>query len=179
MKRWMALSLALVLIAIAVPAFAQQQQQADDRIVIKKSDIPPELLKQIEQGKQVEKIGSWVGLGREVGTAVNEGLKAVTEHAAEFGKTGVGMFIMFMIAWKVMGVDLLQLVVGFPIFLVGTALIAWSYNKNCITRKIPVEVTPEGKVTKYGIHVGEPDEKITHGVIYLIFLGITSAIMFG
>ncbi|MBI2639589.1 MAG: hypothetical protein HYW90_01705 [Candidatus Sungbacteria bacterium] len=159
-------------------AVADDTQQADDRIVVKKSDLPPDLLQKIEQKQQVEKVGSWVGLGREVGTAVNEGLKAVTDHAANFGKTGVGMFVMVMIAWKVMGVDLLQLAIGLPLLAIGTGLFTWSYSRNCIPRKIPVELTSEGKVTRYEVTKPNGDEKITHAVFFLVFIVIDALVMF-
>ena len=62
----------------------------------------------------------WVGLGKEIAEAVNESAKGVAMTAAEFADTKLGKYTMFLIAYKVIGTDLLQLTFG----------ILWPYNYN-------------------------------------------------
>lgn len=111
------------------------QTQADDRIVVHKSDLPPDLLAQLEREKtveQIEQIGEWAGKGREVGVAVNEALKAITTNTVEFSKTDLGKYTMFLVAWKVMGRDFVQLIISFLSFLIFAPFWIWSFKKHCL-----------------------------------------------
>lgn len=66
-----------------------------------------------ELQKKLDIYGNWVGVGGEVGTAVREGLNAVVDVADKFGKTDVGRFTMILVAWKVIGKDIMRIVLGF------------------------------------------------------------------
>jgi len=81
--------------------------------------LPPDMKAKIEamQTKKevtqnIESLGEWAGLGNEVGQAVNGALVALTKTAGDFSKTELGKFTMFMVAWKVMGGDMVRLIVG-------------------------------------------------------------------
>lgn len=105
--------------------------QIDSMITVKKSDLPLHVLQTIETKNRIENVGKWVGLGKEVGTAVQEGLGALTDEADKFSKTGVGKFTMFIIAFKILGYPIIQLVVGLFILLIGILVYAWYLFKYC------------------------------------------------
>lgn len=81
-------------------------------------------LKVAELEKKLQTYGNWVGVGSEIGIAVREGLSAVVEVSDQFGKTEVGKFTMIMIAWKVMGKDVIKIFIGL-VFLFATLLISY------------------------------------------------------
>lgn len=106
---------AILIIAIFVlgptPALAQNQQQPR-MITVPENLLSEELLDSLRAAqyqKEIEgkvKAYGWAaGLGKEIGEGVNESLKAITERTAEFAKTDVGKFTMFIVAWKIIGKD--------------------------------------------------------------------------
>jgi uncharacterized protein YxeA len=61
---------------------------------------------------QIETAGKWVGFGKEVGTAVNESLKAVTGTAVDFSKTSLGKITVALVIYKVIGSDIIRVLFG-------------------------------------------------------------------
>ena len=119
----------LVLLTLAVSfvlsGFAHAQTDTGT-VVIKKSDLTAEQLAKIESQQKVQEVTQklqavheWAGIGKEIGEAVNDGLKAVTTQAATFAETNPGKLTMFLIAWKVMAKDVLELCHGLKGTLVG------------------------------------------------------------
>ena len=77
--------------------------------------LGPEVKSQIQAVQIEQKIngtsetaGKWIGLGKEVGIAFNETAKSLTLTASEFAKTDLGKFTMFLIAYKIIGTDIIQ-----------------------------------------------------------------------
>src|SRR5205807_1312407 len=98
----------LLTLSFAVFANAQAQSQSgnEDTVTIPKSQLTPEQLQKVQQEQLDEKIktyGKWVGIGKEVGVAVNSSLESITNQADHFAKTGVGKFTMVLVTWKVIG----------------------------------------------------------------------------
>lgn len=167
----------LLTVSIFFSNIAYAQQNPDEKLIVRRGDIPDAVLKDIEAKQKVQQYGWYVGFGKEIGIAVNEGLRAINEQTAAFGKTEVGKFTMFIIAYKVIGQDLIQFAIGFPLLLVGIGFFVWSFYKNCITRKILQEAKPDGTRT-YKTFEGNPNEKWAHAFCFLVFLGICAAIIF-
>ena len=167
------LIVALVVAPSAPPAWAQ----SNDRITVKKSDLPPDLLKKIEVESKIQTYGAWVGIGKEVGTAVNEGLSALTKNADDFAKTGVGKFTMVMIAWKVMGWHLVHVLGGTVFFIVGMLVFVWSFWLNCRTRRVRVNDKKEGE-PKYQVVQPSDDAMGFHGVFFVVVTIFTLFIIF-
>ena len=145
-------------------------------------------LNQIDQ--TVEKAHGWVGVGKEIGQAIDSSLAAITTRSNEFADTKVGKFTMFLVAWKVMGEQagaVLNAIVHFLYGFVELAfffpIILWSYRRNCLPRRIVTAV--EGpfwsRKKTYTIlqpeldSQGRPDAerldaaKWTHFALFLIF----------
>jgi hypothetical protein len=180
-------------LVLPVSTEAQQTQQAEgeQEIVLKKKDLPPALLQQIETRQQVETLkqrietyGSWVGLGKEVGTAMNESLGALTTQADTFSKTGVGQFTMFIVAWKVLGSDFLGVLIGVPLLVLATCIFVWSYRKTCLPYSVLTKVN-EDKTREYTIvnqeHLTSKEEtehyvglRWAHIGVYVVFVLVVS-----
>lgn len=162
----LALVVSIIGLLILPSVVLAQVPPGEETITVKKSDLPPDILAKIQAQKNIETYGKWAGLGREVGLAINEGLQALTKTADEFSKTDVGRFTMFLIAWKIIGTDALQIVFGTIFFLFGSILFLWSWWINGRTRKIAVGLDEKGK-KKY--EVAKPSEAVQIGhAIWLI-----------
>ena len=80
-----------------------------------------------------------IGWGREIGEMVKEALMSVVEVAQKFSDTNVGKFTMVMVAWKVMGKELVGIILGLLFFFLFTFLLIWLYKRLIVARKVMVE----------------------------------------
>jgi hypothetical protein len=141
-----------------------------------------------EYEKKIKQFGDWVGVGGEVGTAINEGLTAVVDVADKFGKTDVGKFTLVLVAWKVMGKDVVKIVLGLLFFAVLVTLLSRFYRRTVTDRKLLKLRTPQGfwkrDIKEYEIIEsnleGEEKAWLTAGIIVAFLLGIwiTYGVMF-
>jgi hypothetical protein len=127
----------LFILAVFVYFFGLHEIAAQDtsKILISKKDLTQEQLQKYETNKTVETLSQWVGLGKEIGVAMNEGLTALTTTAVNFSETELGRFTMFVIAWKVLGKDVMRIFIALPAWLLLMGIFTWSY-KRTYPRKI-------------------------------------------
>ena len=138
--------------------------------------------------KKLETYGDWVGVGGEVGSAIEEGLTAVVDVADKFTGTDVGKFTMVLVAWKVVGKDVIRILLGLIFLTIITILFFRVYRNTYMPKRKLIEKTPQGwfkaAIKKYHVVVPDDDWEGYHGVkIGMLFLyagaiGITYAIMF-
>ena len=69
---------------------------------------------------------------------MNEGLAAVVDQAERFGTTKVGNFVMVMIAWKVIGKDMVGIILGIPILIAGICIWMWALRRFFIGYRVVV-----------------------------------------
>lgn len=192
----------LLLIGFAHSALAQQQTQSsqDETVVIKKSDLTTEQFAKVQSQQIKETLGAYAEyaeMGRGVGLAVGESLKAVKDVAIDFSKSDVGKFTMFLIAWKVMAKDILDMgdtvfgyLVGIPFLTISLLLCAMSYYRQCMPRRVLVEKGPGLWVwrskkfeifdpTKREGKVGQDDQVFIHGIAAVVLIIIGSVMTFG
>lgn len=161
------------------------QYEADQKLaeLQKIKDLEIERL----EGK-IKQYGDWVGVGGEVGQAIEEGLTAVVDVADKFGKTDVGKFTMVLIAWKVMGKDIIKIILGLLFFGVLVFMLSRYYRRTIADRRILVKRTPQGvwkrDIKEYEVVESslDGDERawLTAGLIVAFLLGIwiTYGVMF-
>jgi hypothetical protein len=118
-------AVAAFMISVMTPsANAQSTSTSDDGdkiISVPKRYVSPEGVAHQAPAASAQ----WIGIGREIGTAINEGLGAVVDKAEKFGTTKVGTFVMFMVAWKIIGRDVLGVVLGVPFLIAGWGVILY------------------------------------------------------
>lgn len=126
--------------------------ETNDTIMVRRSDLPAELVKELEarqslalMAQRIETYGKWVGVGKEVGVAVNDSLSAITEQADNFSKTGVGKFTLFLVAWKVLGKDFVGVIIGVPLLIVWTTIFAVFWRRLYCVRRICTGFNDNGK----------------------------------
>ena len=91
--------------------------------------------------------GEWVGVGKEVGEAVNSSLSAISDNAAKFADTKVGKLAMAIVVWKVLGNDILGVVYALIIVFIALPVLIWSYRRHNSTAVLTGETVVDGKVT--------------------------------
>lgn len=120
----------------------QQQQQGENKeeyvtVSVPKSSLTPQQQLNLKQ----QEVHGWVGIGKEVGEAVNGSLEAITHNANDFAHTGVGKVTMALVIWKVLGDQAVHIIAGFLILVIGLPLWIWSYRRTCLPRRILIENT--------------------------------------
>ena len=139
----------LSLLSIAVlscAAFAQQTPAPENKpqdVNIRVQIDPPKAPAPVQ--KPVEVANEWVDFGKNVGTAMREGLSALTDEANKFAGTDAGRFTMAVIAWKVAGDDAVHLIekfsgmfIGTPLLAVWTCMYLWILRNKFMTRRVVV-----------------------------------------
>lgn len=101
---------------------AQVPSNPDELVTVPKKYVNAEHLNQAQTQTQVS---HYIGIGKEIGEAVKNGLESVVDVSNKFASTPVGHFTMAMIAWKILGRDLLHVVIGIPLYLM--LLTIWFY----------------------------------------------------
>ena len=137
-------------------------------------------LKKAMEGKpSIEtRVSKWTEIGKGIGAATKEGLSAVTEETNKFANTKVGLFTMIMIAYKIIGKDLIQLIIGAPLLITITVLFIWIVRRNYIVRKIISSESADGMKT---YEVYQPEEAWYIAVACLIYglsVGISLLVIF-
>ena len=128
----------LILIALFIHSIGISAQEVKT-VTIPMSQLTQQQLAELEQEeleKKLQQYGNWVGVGGEIGTAVREGLIAVVDVADKAGNTDVGKFTMYLIAWKVVGKDIIRLFLGFIIAIIITIFIFKSAKKSFNVQRV-------------------------------------------
>lgn len=104
----------LLLLLFSVTLFAQTKT-----VTVDVNDLPQNLRATIEQEAErqamqhkVQAYGEWVGLGKEIGSAVDGSLSALTTNAIDFSQTDLGKITMALVIFKVAGEDLIGILIG-------------------------------------------------------------------
>ena len=198
MKKIFGLLSIFVLILLVMPVQAQTSQQ----VTVDITDLTPAQRAKVEADaliakqeaqiaiyeKKIEQFGDWVGVGGEVGEAVKQGLEAVVDVADKFGQTDVGKFTLVLVAWKVMGKDVVKIILGLIFFAMLVVIITRFYRNTVIDKKMLSKRTPQGfwkrPIKEYVVVESSLDGEertwltIVLGVIFLLGIWITYAIMF-
>lgn len=186
----------IAVLLVVIFASISYAQDANETVTIPKSELTEKQrsdLSDKELQDKVSQYGKWVGIGHEVGIAVNDGLTAVTTQANNFSQTPVGKWTIFVIIFKVVGEKAIQYMVGISMLLFGLPIWIWSYRKY-LPRKYLTKRTfgeDEKKLTEeYDYGYGGIDRRnslsadnaskwaIGHWIILAVFTGITLAVMF-
>ena len=166
---------------------AQASGQQEEKVAVPKSMLTSEQLQNIHAenlNQRIQTYGKWVGLGKEVGDAFNGAFSAFTDQTVRLSETKVGKFTMFIIAYKVLGRDLIQAIVGIPFFLLGIVVWIWIFWKNCVRRRVLVKINADKSKEYEVINDVSPEDgdayyaKWGYIAVLLVFIGICSIMIF-
>lgn len=144
---------------------------ADQKAVVEK------LQKESEITQKLETYSTWAGKGKEIGEAVNASLKAIENTAVSISEKPLGKWMIFIITWKVIGTDFIQLLggIGWTIIILT---VSYGMFRKSLNRPKVISRTwnREGKgwETKSEIIEGDEDYKIA--TIVVLSLGLLIAI---
>lgn len=173
----------LVLCLFAFSVAFGQTADGEQLVTVKKKFVSQAGVSESVAAQNTASVSSYIGLGKEVGTAVKEGLTALTDEADRFSKTKPGEFVMMIIAFKVIGKPLMGFVVGMFLLIIGLPLWWITYRKNCFDTKYMSRevVDKEGKVTRdYQIkdRNASDGEHFLYYLFLLVWVGVCAIIMF-
>lgn len=138
MRRLLFLVFALML---SLPVAAQTRDTV--MVMVPASTLTP----QQRQVVEVQTAREWVGLGKEIGEAVNSSLAAVTEQTSKFAETKVGYLTMALVVWRVVGEDFVGYIASLGLFLMIFPVIVWSMRKYMAQKYLTGETFGEnGKI---------------------------------
>lgn len=127
---------------------------------------------------KIETTGKWVGLGKEIGTAMNESLTAITTTASNFAETKLGKFTMFIVAWKVIGTDVLQLLIGIVWIILILCISLYIYRNNTErTVLISKKWNSEGKGFEKEYKRIDEDTDYKNTAIAILCIGLALAML--
>lgn len=179
----------LTLFVDTEPSLAQDGQS--EQITVKKSDLPADLAAKLQAradsstlAQKMESYGKWVGIGHEVGTAVNESFQAVSNNAQELSKSNLGHFIMFMVGYSVVGKDMVKKLIGVLALITWVWIFVWYFRRNCLPlMEIKVERTGLFKSTKTVTIIDKRNDSENQGerviatLIFIIMAVIIAGVM--
>lgn len=191
--------LALAMLLLAVPSFA-----AEDTLQVDITKLDQNQLRAYQEMKAMqarsaasmaldnltpEKVDRYAQMGKGLGIAINEGLGAVTKNVEQFSQTSAGKWLMVLITWKVMGEDAIGLArtamqwsIGGFLLIVGIPFWIWIIKRNCVQRPIQsIEKLSFWKKKITYVDRADPihgDYTVAYGACFLIYMGMTAAIMF-
>lgn len=191
--------------AVSLPAFAGDETPASvpKTYTVSAEDLTPDQIAKLEADKAIKAVetvgatvqaaGKYTGVGREIGEGVSGALSALNEETQKFGDSKVGQFTMAMIAWKIMGDDILATsqdvigyMVGVPYMFLGCMAVLWSYYARCMPRRVCVE-KGQGFFPSKRYEVVKPPEEstldpmgllIAHGLAFAFVVGTGSMMLF-
>lgn len=186
MKRLLTFLTITLLFVVTVNA----QQTQSTQVSIDKSMLTEQQLQLLESRQNlaiteehVETISKWAGMGEEIGLAIEGGLNAVVDVSEKFGNTDVGMFTMAMIAWKIMGKDVVRIGLGLILAIIVTVVVFISWRRLTNDKVLIKSEGPWYKRSK--VYEKKIYNNFINAAPFLLILillasyGITYAIMFG
>lgn len=138
-----------------------------------------------------EKIDKYAQIGKSFGTAFKECWTTVSSDAEKFAQSDAGKLTMFLIAWKIVGQDginlvekAVQYIIGIPLLFSGTLIFVWIIRRNCFSRPRLVESTKVGWMTVKKVYEGTTgplwggEETFVATICFAIFILLCCAITF-
>lgn len=90
------------LLLILTLAFTSFSADVPDSLLTDAQKVALQTNKKVEEAKATAQVAStYMGIGRELGEAVNSSLSAITEQSNKFANTSVGHLVIFIVLFKV------------------------------------------------------------------------------
>lgn len=125
----------VVLLMLATGLGAQTPNPGEQMVTVPKTWVHPERQSQLQHADQTN---PYLGIGKEIGDAVKSSLESVVEVSNKFADTPVGKFTLFILAWKLIGREMLGVVLGLPLYMAGVAIWIWFIRRMFFGRWIKV-----------------------------------------
>lgn len=177
MKKFLAIF--AVMFALATPAMAQsgcdniQLENLPESVVIELKKKCVDLAKPVVP-VDIESMGEYAELGKKYGVALSEVAKSIGTTVNDLALTPVGKFMLVMVAYKVMGNDLIGLFGGITWF--STMIPIWLYlfHRLILRNRVVQERTQrDGTVIRETMPVNLADGNVSGTILFLlVVLGV-------
>ena len=168
------LNLVILCLLMTIMSFSQvrlTQEQYNNLPEDVKSAIQSQVSRDNEIENKVKTASKWAGYRKEIGTAVNECLKAVEGSAERISNTELGRVAIKLTVWKLLWKDIVGIALGLLVFLTSVII-------GCIIVRNGVKMIEKSEKNRdiSGESIGWT---FAFGVILIIVgTGITCTIMF-
>ena len=137
-----------------------------------------------------EKIDKYAQIGKAFESAFKECWSTISTDTERFAQSSAGKWVMVMVTWKIMGDDAINLVshtirfgVGSFLLVVGIPFFIYIFRRNCVQIPLLKSKTRVAFLTVKREYEGmsEPIHSYSagiYGVVFAVFIGIISIIMF-
>lgn len=122
MKKFLVIMLAMLWMSVA--AFSQITISQEDY-----DKLPNETRTQIEKittekaiKGEIKEVSEYANLGKEIGVAVNETLKAVEDSAIRIAESNLGQTAITIVVWKLLYKEIAGIVVGGAVFFISSMI---------------------------------------------------------
>lgn len=148
----------LFALLLAASAASAQNQEGDELVTVPKKFVSSAGITEAKAVETTSTVKNYVGIGKEVGTAFREGLGAITDETDRFAKTDPGKFTMFLIFFRMMGIQLVRMAFGIILAFVGTWIWVIAFRKNCLPQRYVrrENIGENGKVASRDYDIKEP-----------------------
>lgn len=173
----------LALLAAPTVAFAQQSVNVDGlnaqqvaeiqaQIEAKKTETPEGQVR-----ASIERANEWVDIGEGIGAGVAAAARETGQVVNEFAVTPVGKMTTFVILWKVIGKDLLGVIVG-SIVMVAFTTIWLVYTNRLFSKEKTVTINADkSRVVSYRDRVWSEGDGFTAFMAVVIFLVVNTLLL--
>lgn len=165
----------LGLLCLLSPVFAQQAQP--QYITVNVQDLSPEQIAAIKAKQSLRDYGQYVGMGKEIGEAMNAALTSLTDSVNKVADSKAGHFTMAMIAFKVVGWPAAHILIGLSLYLMVFLLSLLFYVTNVRKHTFLVSVGPD-KTKKYQETEGTAEQQGLWALATAIGIVIASIVTF-
>lgn len=161
---------------IASPVFAQGQINTSGLTPTQRAELELKAAEYQEANENAippaEKMKEYADAGQAIAVAIGSCAKELGVAVDDFSKTRVGTITMVILCWKLIGKDILGIIVGSLVLTIG--LIMWTkyFRKMCLVKKI--EYHESGKVASITHY--DTDDVVPHRWVMLIILIILVAV---
>lgn len=150
-SRFLPFLAALTLALAPAPSFAQSEGPVltpaqQERLDAVKEDMLRANGDPSVKPSAAQQVNEWVEIGQGIGSGLGAAARELGVVANEFAQTPVGMLTIGIIVWKVMGGDIVQLLVGTAWFIGATSIWFYFYRKLYVPAKISYEYHENGKL---------------------------------
>lgn len=108
MKKFIFFLVLLVALVAPISLMAEQHVLTEEQY----QALPKETREKLSLEQTVNRYGEYAGLGKEIGIAINESLKAIEGSAQRISETELGKTAITIVVWKVLYKDVLGVLVG-------------------------------------------------------------------
>lgn len=140
----------LIASGLFITAIVVAQQPGDELVTVPKKYVSQQGVEKAAALQKVDSVSSYAGMGKEIGIATREALNGVVDVSDKFSKTDIGHFVMFMVAWKILGQKALAVTLGIPIFLAGIGLWVYLLKGIMMPYRVLVKEDKAAKTKEYG-----------------------------